>query len=399
MLEYLQQPGVKPRAMLALGTVIGIVLGAGSFFFLGKRLGDPPTARSSSRRHHSNRRPSQQPDWKEMARSITIPSRRDYALPLNNPDMVPTDQATHMLDDDVVIGVLYHGQARAYPWWSTSNYHVVNDTVGDAPLLVTLCEVCGGATAYCPTLPELPETPLSFQLCSVDHATIEIADHQTLSKWHPFLGTAFEGPLKGRSLERLPVLVMTWREWKQLYPGGLVANGSPQLRERPHGAIAGKIGDADLPGIFAATANLTDDRLGLHELVLGIAIPKSDKSYAVPVSELVPFPNLFLVTLEAKPVLIVRQGELAVTALDLEWQPASYRTGLSLVSKSPIQFRSPDGFIWNAVGVNTSIESHEVRIPSAKSYLTEWYEWVSHSPRTEIVHSAEVITQTGSGTE
>jgi hypothetical protein len=365
---------MKPWAMLALGTAIGILVGAGVFLALGKASHPPP-------------------DWREVAQANTMPNRRGYTLPLNNPDMIPAEQANHMNDEDVVIGLLFHGKARAYPWWVTSNYHVVNDTVDEDPLLITLCEVCGGAAAFRPTLPDLPGISLSFQICSVGRGTIEIADHQTLSQWHPFLGSAFGGPLKGRSLERYPVLIMTWGEWKHLYPGGLVANGSLQLRERPHGSAAGHIGDPDLPRLFERTANLKDDRMGLHELVLGILIPETDKSYVVPVRDLVPFPNLFLVTLGKKPVLIVRQGELAMTAFDLE--PTAYRTGLSLLSKAPIRFRSPDGLTWDVVGVSRTPEDREVRLPSVSGYLTEWYEWVSHSPQSEIVRSARILSETG----
>ena len=53
---------------------------------------------------------------------------REYALPLNNPDTVSAEQATHLKETDLVIGLSIYGKARAYPWWIMSNYHVVNDT-------------------------------------------------------------------------------------------------------------------------------------------------------------------------------------------------------------------------------------------------------------------------------
>ena len=158
-----------------------------------------------------------------------MPGRRAYTLPLNNPDMIPADQANHMKDEDVVLGVFIQGQARAYPWWLTSNYHVINDTVDDTPLLIALCEVCGGAAAFRPVVPDLPGRSLSFQIGGVSRGTIELVDQQTFSKWRPFLGTAFEGPLQGRSLENYPLLVMTWKEWHQRYPKSWVVNGSPNF--------------------------------------------------------------------------------------------------------------------------------------------------------------------------
>jgi hypothetical protein len=318
-----------------------------------------------------------------------MPGRRSYTLPLNNPDMIPTVQATHMKDEDVVLGIFVHGEARAYPWWLTSNYHVVNDTVGDEPVLITLCEVCGGAAAFRPVVPDLPGISLSFQICGISLGTIEIVDHQTHSKWRPFLGSAFEGPLKGRSLENYPVLLMTWKEWRERYPAGLVVNGSPELRLRPHGAEAGRIGDPELPTMFAATATLTDQRLPPHELVLGILVPETGKAYALPVSRLTPFPNLFLLRLDKKQFLVVREGQFAITAFDVGG--TSYQDGLKLISTRPLQFRTADGWTWNAFGIGTSPGQPDRHLPSARSYMTEWYEWVSHSRGSDIVTKVEPI--------
>jgi hypothetical protein len=233
-------------------------------------------------------------------------------------------------------------------------------------------------------VPDLPELTLSFQICGIGLGTIEILDHQTHSKWRPFLGTAFEGPLQGRTLDNYPLLLMPWKEWKKSYPETLVVNGSAELRQRDHGSHAGRIGDPEIPPLFERTARMTDHRLELHELVLGIRVPETGKAYALPASHLVPFPNLFVVELDKKPVLIVRQGELAITAFDLGSTP--YRSGFSIVSQSPLLFRSPDGRTWNVFGISQEPGAPERKLPSARSYLTEWYEWVSHSPDCVIVY-------------
>ena len=57
---------------------------------------------------------------------------------IDNPPMVPAAEASVFLaDDEYVLGVTINGESRAYPtrfvWW----HHVVNDTVGGVPLVVT----------------------------------------------------------------------------------------------------------------------------------------------------------------------------------------------------------------------------------------------------------------------
>ncbi|MGB1055058.1 MAG: DUF3179 domain-containing (seleno)protein, partial [Limisphaerales bacterium] len=145
------------------------------------------------------------PSWVSHARGLTMAGNREYALPLNNPDTVSAEQATHLKESDLVIGLSIYGKARAYPWWIMSNFHVVNDTLqvgqqSQLPLMVAMCEQCSGSAAFIPTIPELEDRPLTFQICGVHNGTFEIADFQSQSKWHPFAGEATEGPLKGRRL-------------------------------------------------------------------------------------------------------------------------------------------------------------------------------------------------------
>ena len=97
----------------------------------------------------------------------------------------------------------------------------------------------------------------------------------------------------------------------------------------------------------------------------------------------------------SKTVLIVRQTELAITAFDLE--PTSNRTEPVLLSKVPILFRSSDGLTWNAFGISTTRGSYELRLPSNRGYVTEWYEWVSHSPQSEIISSVTILPFKGVG--
>lgn len=40
-----------------------------------------------------------------------------------------------MDDEDIVAGVVVDGKARAYPLWILVAYHVVNATIGEAPVL------------------------------------------------------------------------------------------------------------------------------------------------------------------------------------------------------------------------------------------------------------------------
>ena len=55
----------------------------------------------------------------------------------DNPATVAGKDATHMRDDDCVIGVTVDGKSRAYPYWIADKYHAINDTLSGERLLVT----------------------------------------------------------------------------------------------------------------------------------------------------------------------------------------------------------------------------------------------------------------------
>ena len=89
-----------------------------------------------------------------MANSLALssPFPRFILLPLNNPGVVPVELAEHMRSEDIIAGVVVDGKARAYPLWIFGNYHVANDTIGDAPVMLAYCEMCSGAAAFRPVV-------------------------------------------------------------------------------------------------------------------------------------------------------------------------------------------------------------------------------------------------------
>jgi hypothetical protein len=47
------------------------------------------------------------------------------------------EAATQMSPDEPVMGLLYHGEARAYSLWQLDSHEIVNDEIGGIPLAVT----------------------------------------------------------------------------------------------------------------------------------------------------------------------------------------------------------------------------------------------------------------------
>ena len=62
---------------------------------------------------------------------------KDGIPALTNPNYVPAQKASFLREDDQVIGTVINGEARAYPLRIMSWHELVNDRVGDLPILVS----------------------------------------------------------------------------------------------------------------------------------------------------------------------------------------------------------------------------------------------------------------------
>ncbi len=62
---------------------------------------------------------------------------RSRFVPLDDPEMIPADEATWLEPDDVVLGVVWGGEAQAFPVDQMAYHHIANTTVAGEPYLVT----------------------------------------------------------------------------------------------------------------------------------------------------------------------------------------------------------------------------------------------------------------------
>ena len=58
-------------------------------------------------------------------------------VPLDNPVFIAADEAGFLDAGDLVLGLTIAGESRAYPVSMMTYHHIVNDTFGGRPILVT----------------------------------------------------------------------------------------------------------------------------------------------------------------------------------------------------------------------------------------------------------------------
>jgi hypothetical protein len=63
--------------------------------------------------------------------------RDSLFVPLDNPDFIAADEAGFLDAADLVLGLTIAGESRAYPTSMMTYHHIVNDTIGGRPILIT----------------------------------------------------------------------------------------------------------------------------------------------------------------------------------------------------------------------------------------------------------------------
>ena len=299
--------------------------------------------------------------------------------PMEAPTVLPAARATHMRDDDVVLGVVAGGQARAYPWWVAKNFHVVNDTLGGLPVAVAFCEQCTGAAAF---RRELDGRRLSLEAAGVYNGTIILRDRETRTLWAPFSGKGLEGRLTGRTLERLPLAMMRWAEWKARHPGTDVVWG-PQRVRGGHGSWyePGKWG---IVGEMGETLTAWDARLPENVLVYGVELPEGTRAYRL---DDLASRGVLNDAIAGIPVAVVSRGALDVVGFDrrlggrvLEFQAAP-GSGALMVDRET-------GTTWSADGVGLAGRLQGQRLARLDGYVVEWHVWAAYNPATGLYGDA-----------
>lgn len=143
--------------------------------------------------------------------------RRDGIPPLKNPETIPASQANYLADTDIVFGIEFGGQARAYPKRILAWHEMVKDVVGGRSINGVYCTLCGSMIIYDTNLNgkhyELGTSGFLYRSNKLMY------DHETKSMWSTLQGSPVVGPLVGQGIELEPLYVVTttWGKWKTLH--------------------------------------------------------------------------------------------------------------------------------------------------------------------------------------
>jgi len=309
---------------------------------------------------------------------------------IDEPKFLQPDQVDFLDDVEPVMALQIGNDARAYPMQIMTWHEIVNDTVDGVPVAITYCPLCNTAIAYDR---RLDDRVLDFGTSGMLYnSALVMYDRQTESLWSHFTAKGIVGHLAGQELDVYPVAIVSWADWREAHPDGLVLS-----RDTGHERDYGRnpypgYDDIDSPAFLFDGE--VDDRLAAKERVIGI---ESDgDAVAVRLDELTDR-GVIEVDVDGTELVVWLQPGTA-SALEAGSVAAGKDVGSSgvfvpVVDGRQMSFaRTDDGFVDDQTGSRWNVLGQAVDGPLAGAALepvvhvdTFWFAWGSFLPETRIV--------------
>ncbi len=321
----------------------------------------------------------------------------DGIPPIDEPKFLEAEEVGFLEVQEPVIAVEVNDVAKAYPIRILMWHEIVNDDFDGVPVVVTYCPLCNTGIAFLrPTIDgELLDFGTSGKLY---RSNLVMYDRQTNSYWPQALGLAVVGPLLGEQLEFVPARILSWGDWRQAHPEGLVLSTDTGHR-RDYGSNPYEgYEETDRPFLFVGDP---DPRLPATEHVLGVA---GKETVAFPYSELERLSSGGVTVVhrsvgEQRLVVFWKAG--TVSALDAPEIPESAAVGAAAayipeVGNRRLTFVVRDGEIvddqtgstWTIAGEATEGPMAGNRLEVAIAIDSFWFDWAAFHPETAIFRAA-----------
>ena len=314
-----------------------------------------------------------------VASSFLI-SRAIPFISLDNPRFTSADNA-FLRDSDFVMGISLNGASRAYPLTMLAWHHIVNNEVNGKPMGMTYCPICNTAIAF---ESEVEGNVLQFDVVTNYRANLVMVDRQTGSWWQQLTGKAIQGQLSGTALKLIPVDLMTWGAWKELYPDTRVLSRDTGFNHNydlfPSGGSYTDWQKSDR--IFHPLVKITDTRFRARETVLGVQVGDVYKAY--------PFSNLGELAvindeINGEPVLILFDSKSQIASAFSRKVSENILTLEEMTEGGEVLVRDKNtGSVWDFEGRAIANETEGTKLERLKYHNAFWFAWADFHPDTLV---------------
>lgn len=315
---------------------------------------------------------------------------KDGIPAIDTPVFITTDEADAWLENqEPVISLVLGDEARAYPLQIMTFHEIVNDNVGGRPLAVSFCPLCYSAVVFSR---EVDGETLEFGVSGLlRHSDLVMFDRTTESLWQQVTGDAIVGSYTGTTLERIPAQIISFEQFRESYPNGLVLSRKTGF-DRPYGRnpYVGYDTVGERPFLYDGPI---DDRLPPMEKVVTVGVDNVFKAYPHGITRELRVINDYVAT---RPI-VVFHSEGAVSALEANRIASSREIGSTGVFDRRLNGRElhfvydEDRFVDRETGTVWTITGEAVEGPLRGKKLAPIehgdyfsFAWFAFRPETEV---------------
>jgi hypothetical protein len=320
----------------------------------------------------------------------------DGIPPIDDPTYESVEDAASWLDDaSPVMVVDVDDDVRAYPLAILTWHEIVNDVVGDVPLVVTYCPLCNSALVFERTVAgpdgeELLDFGTSGRLYL---SNLVMYDRQHRNLWTQFEGEGVVGErFLGTQLTRLPAWLFGFGELRELHPDAQVLSRETGFtRDYGRNPYTGYDTPDSDPFLFRGDL---DDRFPPMKRFVGLA---GDEAVAVPLDDLEE-QRVATVELDGRDVAVVwapgQASALDTSSIDAGrdvGQTAAFVAELDGAAVSLTPADEDGRFVDTTTGSTFDLRGRALDGPFAGEQLTAiphddtfWFVWVAFRPDTVV---------------
>jgi len=272
--------------------------------------------------------------------------------------------------DAMVMSFTAGGETHAYPVGAMGYHHIVNDTVGGAPVVATYCTVCHTGIVWNRVL---DGRSLTFRLAGIHDGNALLRDEQTESVWQQSTGEAIFGPLRGKRMELMYSDELSYGLWRAENPGGSILKPVERFTW-----LYRNQGWEKFVEQFPAVMDTSETGVGARELVFGVATACASKAFLAGV---VVSAGLIQDRVGEDPVLLlVGPDNLSVRAFRVPVNTTFLRNGKTITD-------AETSSVWNFSGCATQGSRTGERLEALGVVRQYWFDWRLYHPATEVYRS------------
>lgn len=303
---------------------------------------------------------------------------KDGIPAVERPEFTNAAAATYLSDNDLILGMVVGGEARAYPHRILDWHEIINESIGGKSVSIVYCPLTGTGIGWERVILGKETT---FGVSGLLYNTNIIPyDRSTNSNWSQLLLKAVNGPAIGEKAKTYSLIETTWGSWKQMYPNTKVVSRNTGFN-RDYGRYPYGDYRTNQNFILFPVARV-DNRLPAKERVLGVILEDKLKVYSI---ELFREQNRVIEDqFKGKDLVIIGNKTANFVVAFENSLNAGKRIFTPVQNKLPVVMRDDLGNEYDIAGRVTSGPDVGKALRDVPRMMSYWFSWASFYPEIEL---------------